>query len=62
MMSRVVERAARERMEREEAALVEFVRLSFREDAVTVRVEKPRWMPQRMYRWLMRTIVREVKV
>lgn len=41
-----------------ERRILDLVGLEFRQ-TVTVRVRKPRWMPTRLYRWLMRTIVIE---
>lgn len=61
----IIERHARaivaERMAKEEQAIKDWLRDTFRPEATTIRVEKPRWMPERTYRWLWRTIVREVK-
>lgn len=42
-------------------AVLSLLRKRFRDEALHVRVEKPRWMPERLYRALMRTIVLEVK-
>lgn len=43
---------------KKEDALLRFVGLEFRQD-IRVRVRKPRFMPTRLYRALMRTIVIE---
>jgi len=62
IVERTVDKLVRQRMESEERVLMEWLRTTFRDDATVIRVEKPRWMPERAYRWLWRTIVREEKV
>jgi hypothetical protein len=57
-MDAMVERAMNQRMAATESIIKSQVGLHFR-DTVRVDIRRPRWMPDRMYRWLMRTIVVE---
>jgi hypothetical protein len=47
---------ARQLAAREEAAVTRLFGLEFRQD-INIRVCRPRWMPNILYRWLMRTVV-----
>lgn len=45
-------------LDEREAIVRDAVGLAFRQ-TIRVRIARPRWMPDRLYRWLMRTIVVE---
>ncbi len=55
MYERALE-AHRQQRANVERATTQLVGLTFR-STVGVSIRKPRWMPERMYRYLMRTIV-----
>jgi hypothetical protein len=56
MIGRIADEAGLELADRHESAVRDAVGLAFRQ-STSVAVRRPRWMPDRLYRWLMRTIV-----